>query len=136
MKKFYVGVKGIVQDPERGFLLLKKRAEEGGFWEVAGGRVDGDESFDQTLIREFSEELPGVEVTKISRFAGAHRLQKDIEKDVSLVLIYFLLEAKLPREIKLSDEHEDFLFIKNSDEIPDTINQDIRDILAQEMSKK
>lgn len=130
MKKFHVGVKGIVRDAERGVLLLKRDYKSGDFWDTPGGRIDGDETFAETLNRELGEELPGISNVKIGNLLGAYRLQKDIEDDISLVLLYFEVSADLPDPIVLSDEHDGLIWIKNFDEIPSKINDELKNILT------
>lgn len=127
MKKFFVGVKGIIYDEPRGVLLLK---HEKGFWDVPGGRIDGDETIEQTLAREVAEELPGATLKSVYKLENAFRLQKDIVDDTSLVLLYYLVEVNLPSEIKLSDEHTDYLWVKTRQEIPDlSWNPEVLNIL-------
>ncbi len=130
MKKFYVGVKGIVRD-KRGILLLHRDYKSGDYWDIPGGRIDNDETFEETLKRELSEELPGCKLISVQKLEGAHRLLKDIENDTSLVLLYFLVDAQLPKEITLSEEHESYIWIKSKDEIPERINPEIRKILQR-----
>lgn len=48
-----LSVKGIVK--ERGKLWLRRN--EWGKWELPGGRVDGDEQPEETVVRELAEEL-------------------------------------------------------------------------------
>lgn len=128
MKKFYVGVKGIVRDP-RGYLLLGREYKSGDFWDTPGGRIDGDEDFEDTLRRELSEELPGIEVASIRSLQGAFRLHDDIEEDISLVLLYFLVEARLPEDVVLSEEHNSYLWVDALDKIPDGLNDSLDSIL-------
>ncbi len=127
MKKFYVGVKGVIKE-DRGYLILKSTK---GHWDIPGGRMDSDETFEQTIIREVSEELPGSEVTAINELQGAFRLHKDIDDDISLVLLYFLVKAKLPKEVKLSYEHESFIWVNRIEDLPDDLNPEIDRILRK-----
>ena len=131
MKKFYVGIKGLVHDKKRGFLLLKREYKSGDFWDSPGGRIDGDEDFKTTLLRELTEELPDIQEVKIGELLGAHRVQKDIENDISLVLLYFLVEASLPEKIKLSDEHNGYTWLKTKADIPEGLNPEIHRIITQ-----
>ena len=129
MKKFFVGVKGIVKD-ERGYLLLHRDYKSGNYWDIPGGRIDGNEDFEDTLKRELAEELPGITISALKELQGAFRLQKDIEGDTSLVLLYFLVEAKLPETIILSEEHESYLFVNSVKEVPtEGLNPEISTIL-------
>ncbi len=107
MKKFYVGVKGFVVKDGK-MLLLKKRGE--GFWEVPGGRIDDDESIEQALRRELKEEVSNIGDANIGEIVGAHRLQKNVDSDISLVLVYFLVHATISGDPELSEEHEDFMW--------------------------
>ena len=131
MKKFYVGVKGVVREKERGIILLHRDYQSGDYWDTPGGRIDGDEEFEDTLKRELQEELPGIKGINITDLLGAFRLQKDIDPDTSLVLLYFLVEAKLPKPVELSDEHESYIWIKTRKDIPDKLNPEIKRILEQ-----
>ncbi len=125
MKKFYVGVKGIVHD-NRGYLLLRSAK---GYWDIPGGRIDGEETIEQTLRRELSEELPSITVQSITSLQGAFRMPKDIEEDTGLVLLYYLVEAKLPEQVILSEEHENILWGADIESIPDDLNPTIDAIL-------
>ncbi len=116
MKKFNVGIKGVVTRDDGSVLLLRKNQAEG-FWEVPGGRVDDDESVEQTLERELHEELPGCSDIKIKRILCAHRLPKDIGDDLGLMLIYFEVALTLPDPIAISDEHSEHLWVQSVDQV-------------------
>jgi len=106
-------------------------------WESPGGRIDGDENFEQTLRRELVEELPGIEVKSIGELQGTHRLQGDIEHDTGLVLLYYLVGAALPVEVVMSDEHESYIWVNSLEDLPRTgLNSENRRILQELMTKK
>ena len=128
MKKFFVGIKAIIYDETRGVLLLK---HEKGFWDVPGGRMDGNETIEQTLTREITEELPGATLKSLGKLQNAFRLQKDIVDDTSLVLLYYLVEVNLPSDIKLSDEHIEYIWLNNMKSAPDlSWNPEVMKILS------
>lgn len=131
MKKFYVGVKGIIKT-DQGYLLLKHSK---GHFDTPGGRIDDNEDFEQTLRRELTEELPGISDISIGELAGAFRLQKDINGDISLVLLYFLVQATLANPIILSDEHSAYLWIKSISDIPEGLNPEIEGVLIKLFNK-
>lgn len=116
MKNFNVGIKGVIRREDGAVLLLKKNNEKA-FWEVPGGRIDGDESIEQTLRRELAEELPGSTNVRVKRILTAHRLPFDISDSVSLMLIYFEVEVTLPKLIKISEEHSDFKWVTSVDDV-------------------
>lgn len=127
MKKFYVGVKAIIKT-EQGFLILKHAK---GHYDTPGGRIDDNEDFEQTLRRELSEELPGINVVTVGDLIGAFRLQKDIDGDISLVLLYFLVNATLPDPLVLSDEHQSYLYVDSVLDIPQNLNPEIDGVLRK-----
>lgn len=129
-KRFYVGIKGVVIDPDRGVLLLRKDFKSGEKWGVPGGRVDGVESFEVTLRRELAEELPGIVIHSIGDVLGARRLTIDIADDTSLALIYYAVRASLPKEVILSDEHFDYCFISSIEDAPEGLNAEEQQFIA------
>src|SRR5579864_8088753 len=129
MKQFYVGVKGVVRDDRRGVILLHREYKSGDFWDVPGGRIDGDEDFKDALKRELNEELPGISNVKVGNLLGAFRVHKDLDEDVGLVLLYFMVEARLPSEITLSEEHSSHVWVKSRADLPQGLNTEIEKIL-------
>jgi 8-oxo-dGTP diphosphatase len=105
MKQFYVGIKAIIRDGDN--VLLLKHAKKG-FWDVPGGRIDGDESFHDTLKRELNEELPGIKNPKISQFITASRIPVNLDGDTGLVLLFFDVSAQFPSGITISEEHSEY----------------------------
>ncbi len=101
-KLFNVGVKAVIR---RGDKLIIMRNTKG-FWEVPGGRMDGDETIEETLRRELNEELPNIKNVKVHELLDAVRLHKDIKENVSLVLIFYRVTASFEGEPQLSDEHD------------------------------
>ena len=130
MKKFFVGVKGIIRD-ERGVLLLKRDLKDQNFYDIPGGRIDDTELFEDTLRRELSEELPGTKLVKINKLAGTTRVMRDIAENTGLVLIYFLVEAELPEKIVLSEEHSSYVWVKTVEDIPDAVNEEVKRIITE-----
>jgi len=115
IKKFYVGIKGVIVQDGKVLVLQKNKPDP--FWEICGGRIDGDETIEQALQRELQEELPGITNVKAERLLAAHRLPKDIDGDISLMLVYYQVKATLPDPIVLSDEHSAYRWVASSTEI-------------------
>lgn len=111
MKNFYVGIKGVIVRDGK-VLLLKTNPEHedrGDRWEMPGGRIDGDETVLQTLKRELKEELPNIQNIRAGELLSIYRIQKDIWGDISLVLVYYRVEAEFDgSEPKLSEEHLEY----------------------------
>ncbi len=110
MKTFYVGVKGVIVQNSKVLLVRSNPNHEnsGDRWEMPGGRMDNNESIEQTLRRELSEELLNIADIKIDKLLGVHRVHKDVSGEISLVLIYYKVTAKFDSEPKLSIEHTEY----------------------------
>ena len=105
-KLFNVGIKSIIINDDK--VLIVKNTK--GFWEVPGGRVDANESIEETLRRELSEELPNIKSVVPGRILDARRLHKDIKDNVSLILVFYAVTAEFDGEPTLSDEHIDYMW--------------------------
>lgn len=108
MKTFHVGVKGVIVQDNKVLLLHTNPHHEnrGKRWELPGGRIDKNETIQQTLKRELQEELPNIQNIEITEVLSAFRLLKDIWGDKSLVLIFYKVNADFKGgQPELSDEH-------------------------------
>ncbi len=132
LKKFFVGVKGIVKS-ERGILLMKHSS---GFWDMPGGRLDDDEDLETALDRELKEELPNCKLKLIGEQVGSYRLHKDIVGDTSLVLIYNIVDMEVPENIELSHEHTEYLWIKEENNIPADTDSSMKNIIVKALKTK
>ena len=124
MKQFHVGIKAVIKN-DRGVLFIKHAR---GYWDFPGGRIDDNEDFKQTLLREINEELPGTEDIDIQEVLGAHRVDDYINDDLGLVLIYYHVMAKVPEPILLSHEHTEYLWVDSKEMIPEDCNSTMREI--------
>jgi 8-oxo-dGTP diphosphatase len=117
MKLFYVGIKGaIIQNGK--ILLLKTNdllAEKQDFWELPGGRIEDEETFEQALHRELREELPNIKDIVIYEMLHASRIKKDLKDNVSLTLIFFKVSADFDGKIQLSDEHIGYKWVDRAE---------------------
>jgi 8-oxo-dGTP diphosphatase len=106
MKDFQVGVKGLIC-VEDSCLVLKSSQ---GFWDIPGGRIDGNETIEQTLQRELREELSHIGEYVMKDVVHAYRLSKNIIDDKGLLLLFYKIETT-PFKVVLSDEHQDFRWV-------------------------
>lgn len=103
---FNVGVKAAAV--QEGRILLVKHATKG-FWDVPGGRIDDNESIEETLEREIGEELPNAKLRKIDGFVCAYRVPDLVlDNGGGLVLLVHAVELEFPEGlIEISDEHSE-----------------------------
>lgn len=109
MKNFFVGVKAvIVRD---GKVLLLKDSSRPDFWDVPGGRIDDNETLEQTLLRELNEELPSHSNPRIGKLLNAYRIPGSIKDNLGLVLLFYKVDVDFEGEITLSDEHTEYAWL-------------------------
>jgi 8-oxo-dGTP pyrophosphatase MutT (NUDIX family) len=103
---FNVGVKAAIIKDEK--ILLVKHATKH-FWDVPGGRIDDNESIQQTLERELLEELPGSRLIGIAEVVCAFRVPDIIlENDGGLFLVVYKADVEFDNQrIVLSGEHSE-----------------------------
>lgn len=104
MTIFNVGVKAIIEHDGKFLLVHGSGARD--FWEAPGGRIDNNESIEETLIRELHEELPGIENIRLNSILHAARVPGMPLGDRGLFLVWYHVAADFPRGVQLSDEHD------------------------------
>lgn len=128
IKRFNVGIKGVVVSGDKVLILRSERGWNG--WEIPGGRIDGDESIPETLDRELKEELPNIKDIKVGKILDAYRIHKDIDNDVSLTLIFFKVTATFDGEPEISDEHLEYKWA-TKDEAVELVADSCKNAVAQ-----
>jgi 8-oxo-dGTP diphosphatase len=112
MKSFYVGVKAIIEH-DGSFLFLKRIPNEKDrpyYWDIPGGRVDGEESLDQALIRELQEEIGLQNEHATGKLLHVQKLPFTFDNGYSVVRIYYKVVAQ-NANILLSNEHAEYRWV-------------------------
>jgi len=122
IKDFHVGVKGVIKVGNE-CLVLQKGTGSDAYWDVPGGRIDNDETLENTLSRELNEELPSLKKYKVCGVVGTYRLSKNNIDDKGLMLIFFSVEAE-DFTVELSSEHVDFKWV-NKENVSELLKSDI-----------
>jgi mutator protein MutT len=107
-----LSLKALLLDTEGRCLLLRRSAaskDNAGKWEMPGGKIDPDESFDVALAREVREET-GLTIRLIRPFETA---MSDLP-DRQVVYLVMLAQAE-PGKVRLSEEHDEFQWVAPSD---------------------
>ena len=113
MKEFQVGVKGVIVVDGRVLLLKRQNRWSGIFWELPGGRIEGEEAIEETLQRELREEVPSIAQATIGELLHAARVPTK-DDSVGLILLYYRVLAALDAVV-LSDEHIGYTWASAAD---------------------
>ncbi len=89
-KLFNVGVKAIIKRKDKVLIVHNTK----GYWILPGGRIDGEETIEQTLRRELSEELPNIMSVQFGEILHVGRVQQDIKENISLLLVFYQVIAE------------------------------------------
>lgn len=112
-KNFHIGIKALITNSEGKILLLQispaklKNKEDKVYWDIPGGRIEGDDSVELTLRKELKEEIGLVEIGDYEFFHATIaniNLPTDTEP-VGLALFIYTVKIPANADIVLSDEH-------------------------------
>lgn len=109
IKNFQVGVKGVVRVGDS-VLVLQKGNDDSKYWNIPGGRIDDEETVEETLRRELQEELPTLTDYKIKEILSVYRLSKNIQEELGLILIFYRIEAE-KFDVEFNSEHCDYKWV-------------------------
>lgn len=99
IRSFHVGIKALIVRDGRVLSLVDRS-----FRDLPGGRIDDAETSREALLRELSEELPGIRNVRIGALLGCERIA-ELRDDLSLFVAVYHVEADLPEPLALSSEH-------------------------------
>ncbi len=110
---FHLGIKALIRNSVGQILLLKVNKEKlkgftgEAYWDIPGGRIQKDQSIEETLKREVEEEIGVTEITNIKPFSMVLSKIRIPQGDDSVGLILGAYTCEIPEnsEIKLSEEH-------------------------------
>lgn len=121
----------VVKDGQ--ILLVRRSLDDflGGYYELPGGGVDNGETIEQAAMREVKEETGLVPSKAITTFKG---FDYTTDKKPHVRQVNLIIEAK-PGEVKLSAEHDDFLWANNDDLGSIKITENMVDCVNDAFSK-
>ncbi len=123
-----VGVKILLQNTEKKYLLLRRNAEKypetGAKWDIPGGRIDPGTALLENLKREVMEET-GLELVGEPTLISAQDILKPDKHVVRLTYV-----GQAAGIVKLSEEHSEYQwFTKTEIECLEPLDSYIRKIL-------
>jgi 8-oxo-dGTP pyrophosphatase MutT (NUDIX family) len=110
---FNLGIKALIRNKKGEILLLKtdtrqlKGYDGKAYWDIPGGRIQKDDTVEDTLKREIEEETGIKDVKNIRPFdmvLSNIRIPRE-SSDVGLILSIHTCEVENVIDIKLSEEH-------------------------------
>ncbi len=110
-----LAVRVLLTDQDGKILILKRSTDSKtnpGKWELPGGKVDQDESFDHALIREVYEET-NLKIA-LEHVVGASEQNLHIIRAVHIIMSGIIIEG----DLNLSSEHEGYAWVW-MDSLPD-----------------
>lgn len=126
MENFRIAVKSFIVNNNNELLLIKRRENDvhfPGAWEIPGGRLEPGEDPIQGLIRETKEET-NLDIEVLNSMQVLHFTRQDKE---NITMIIFLAKP-LSKNIKLSEEHTEYVWI-NINEAKSIINEKFFDVI-------
>jgi 8-oxo-dGTP pyrophosphatase MutT (NUDIX family) len=127
-QQFFVGVKAVIRQDEK-YLVLK---HDKGHWDLPGGRIDGNETIEEALLRELAEEIPNIRGVKVGKQIMSYRVPGKIFGETGLVLLCYEVEISRVESIELGQEHTGYYWM-TSEEIK-KLPSDILRVLAKQIS--
>ena len=103
---------GIIQDAEKRFLITQRPLHKlkGGLWEFPGGKIEPNESPENTLVRELKEEV-GIEIIDFTKLMQ-HRHEYENEA-YQVLLEVFQIQAY--KGIIFGAEGQNIAWVKKED---------------------
>lgn len=126
------------------YLLLHYKAtssskKKGGHWEFAKGHIEDKETEEETVLREVKEEtgldniilIPGFKKYIKYFFKKSYGLEGEARKRAPFVfkLVVFCLAETKTKEVKISDEHDDFIWLPFEEAMKKLTFKNAREIL-------
>jgi len=113
----------------KGKVLILRRAKDdfmGGIYELPSGKVEQNESIEQALYREVKEET-GLKIKSILSYLSSFDYESASGKKTRQ--FNFLVTTE-DREIKISEEHDDYKFVGKEEINFYNITDNVREIIV------
>lgn len=116
---FHLGMKALILNEEGKILLLEKHPENkaGRHWDIPGGRIQKNESFEEALKREVHEETGLQNLTELRFFTMAMTERRIAvpHGSVKLALMVYFCRSTEQALVCLSNEHIRFDWVDPKD---------------------
>lgn len=110
------------------YLLLRYPQ---GHWDFVKGKMDDGESIRQTIIRESEEETRIKDLEFIGGFEEEIRYDFEYRGETINKKVIFCLARTQTKEITISDEHEDFVWLNFDESLKKTTYENSKSVLLK-----
>jgi 8-oxo-dGTP pyrophosphatase MutT (NUDIX family) len=133
---FHHGIKVIIKNKRDKILILKFEKGARNYWDLPGGRVHVDESYEDAGKREVAEET-GIKILGSLRYLGSLNSRRRIilTEHQSVGIIYSFYTATTDNDtVMLSDEHVAYIWV-DRDELIQYLEAPFGEHFREVMSK-
>ncbi len=118
----------IEEDNEKKFLLLHYPT---GHWDFVKGKIENNESLEQTAIRETKEETGITDIEFIKGFKEKIEYSFKFNGDTVKKEVIFFLAKTNTKQIKISDEHLDYVWLDFNNALNKITYENAKNILKK-----
>jgi 8-oxo-dGTP pyrophosphatase MutT (NUDIX family) len=112
------------------YLLIQYNKKNEGYWGLPKGHIEKGETLIETAIRETKEET-GLNVKPMDGFMKTIEYTFKQNNDLIKKTVYFYVGESDTKEVKISHEHLDFVWLSYSDAIKKLTYDKDRDVLIK-----
>jgi bis(5'-nucleosidyl)-tetraphosphatase len=134
----------MIEETSAGIVLFRKENDENlflllhypsGHWDFVKGKMEKNESHTETAVRETREETGITDIKFVEGFEEWIEYNFQFQKElVNKKVVFFLAETKT-KDIKISHEHQNFIWLNYIDAMEKTTFDNAKTVLSKAQKK-
>ncbi|MGY5141973.1 MAG: bis(5'-nucleosyl)-tetraphosphatase [Nitrosopumilus sp.] len=134
----------MIEETSAGIVLFRKENNENlflllhypsGHWDFVKGKMEKNESYNETAIRETREETGIIDINFVEGFEEWIEYNFQFQKElVNKKVVFFLAETKT-KDIEISHEHQNFIWLNYIDAMEKTTFDNAKTVLSKAQKK-
>jgi bis(5'-nucleosidyl)-tetraphosphatase len=134
----------MIEETSAGIVLFRKENNENlflllhypsGHWDFVKGKMEKNESYNETAIRETREETGIIDINFVEGFEEWIEYNFQFQKElVNKKVVFFLAETKT-KNIEISHEHQNFIWLNYIDAMEKTTFDNAKTVLSKAQKK-